>query len=40
MFLNAGTHSVPAVVINQRHLFSGGQPVDVYERVIRELAGE
>ncbi|MFM2112782.1 MAG: hypothetical protein RLZZ271_1442 [Pseudomonadota bacterium] len=40
MFLNAGINSVPAVVINQRHLVSGGQPVDVYERVIRELAGE
>jgi predicted DsbA family dithiol-disulfide isomerase len=39
MYLNAGIHSVPAVVINQRHLVSGGQPVEVYERVIRELAG-
>jgi predicted DsbA family dithiol-disulfide isomerase len=39
MYLNAGINSVPAVVINQRHLVSGGQPVDVYERVIRELAG-
>jgi predicted DsbA family dithiol-disulfide isomerase len=40
MYLNAGIHSVPAVVINERHIVSGGQPVDVYERVIRELAGE
>jgi predicted DsbA family dithiol-disulfide isomerase len=40
MYLNAGIHSVPAVVINERHLVSGGQPVEVYERVIRELAGE
>jgi predicted DsbA family dithiol-disulfide isomerase len=40
MFLNSGIHSVPAVVINQRHLVSGGKPVEVYERVIRELAGE
>jgi predicted DsbA family dithiol-disulfide isomerase len=38
MYQNAGIHSVPAVVINERHLISGGQPVDVYERVIRELA--
>ena len=38
MYLNAGIHSVPAVVINGRHLVSGGQPVEVYERVIRELA--
>ena len=38
MFLNAGIHSVPAVVFNQRHLVSGGQPPDVFERVLRELA--
>jgi hypothetical protein len=36
--LNAGIHSVPAVVINERHLVSGGQPVEVYERVIREVS--
>lgn len=38
MYLNAGIHSVPAVVINVRHLVSGGQLTEVYERVIRELA--
>jgi predicted DsbA family dithiol-disulfide isomerase len=38
LYLNAGIHSVPAVVINEQHLVSGGQPVEVYERVIRELA--
>lgn len=37
MFLNAGIQSVPAVVFNQRHLVSGGQPPDVFERVLREL---
>lgn len=36
--LNAGIHSVPAVVINDRHLVSGGQPVEVYEQVLRQLA--
>jgi predicted DsbA family dithiol-disulfide isomerase len=38
LYLNAGIHSVPAVVINEQHLVSGGQPAEVYERVIRELA--
>jgi predicted DsbA family dithiol-disulfide isomerase len=38
LYLNAGIHSVPAVVINEQHLVSGGQPTEVYERVIRELA--
>ena len=37
-YMNAGIHSVPAVVINQQHLVSGGQPAAVYEQVIRELA--
>jgi len=38
MYLNAGIHSVPAVVINERHLVSGGQPAEVYEKVLRDLA--
>ncbi|MBB3220799.1 DsbA family oxidoreductase [Pseudoduganella umbonata] len=37
----AGIRSVPAVVINQRHLISGGQPPDVFEGALRQiLAGE
>lgn len=35
----AGIHSVPAVIINDRHLISGGQPVEVFERALREIAG-
>ncbi|MEZ5607197.1 MAG: DsbA family oxidoreductase [Burkholderiaceae bacterium] len=35
----AGIHSVPAVVINQRHLISGGQPPEVFEQALRRLAG-
>jgi predicted DsbA family dithiol-disulfide isomerase len=34
----AGIHSVPAVVIDDRHLISGGQPVDVFEQALRRLA--
>jgi predicted DsbA family dithiol-disulfide isomerase len=37
-FQRAGIHSVPAVIINQRHLISGGQPPEVFERALRELA--
>ena len=38
MYLDAGIHAVPAVVINERHLVSGGQPAEVYEKVLRDLA--
>ena len=34
----AGIHSVPAIVINDRHLISGGQPADVFERALRQIA--
>ena len=34
-----GIQSVPAVVINQRHLISGGQPPEVFEEALREIAG-
>ncbi len=35
-----GIRSVPAVVINRRHLISGGQPVDVFEQALRQIAAE
>ncbi len=38
LFLNAGIHSVPAVIFNRQHLISGGQPVDVFEDALRQLA--
>ncbi|MBS0302249.1 MAG: DsbA family protein, partial [Proteobacteria bacterium] len=34
----AGIQSVPAVVINQRHLISGGQPPEVFEQALRQIA--
>jgi predicted DsbA family dithiol-disulfide isomerase len=34
----AGIRSVPAIVINQRHLISGGQPPDVFEQALRQIA--
>jgi predicted DsbA family dithiol-disulfide isomerase len=33
-----GIHSVPAVIINDRHLISGGQPVAVFEQALRQIA--
>jgi predicted DsbA family dithiol-disulfide isomerase len=34
----AGIHAVPAVIINDRHLISGGQPSDVFEQALRQIA--
>ena len=34
----AGIHSVPAIVINERHLISGGQPPEVFEQALRRIA--
>jgi len=36
----AGIHSVPAIVINDRHLISGGQPPEVFEQALRRVAAE
>ncbi len=38
-FLGQGIHSVPAVIINDRHLISGGQPPEVFEKALRQIAG-
>jgi predicted DsbA family dithiol-disulfide isomerase len=35
-----GISSVPAVIINDRHLISGGQPVELFERALRHIAAE
>lgn len=35
---SAGIHAVPAVVINGKHLISGGQPADVFEQALRQIA--
>ncbi|MFC6279756.1 MULTISPECIES: DsbA family oxidoreductase [Polaromonas] len=33
-----GIHSVPAIIINDRHLISGGQPAEVFEQALRQIA--
>ena len=35
---HAGIRAVPAVVINDRHLISGGQPPEVFEQALRQIA--
>ncbi|MFN0315772.1 MAG: DsbA family protein, partial [Burkholderiales bacterium] len=37
-FLDHGIHTVPAVIINGRHLISGGQPAEVFEQALRKIA--
>ena len=39
-YLNQGIHSVPAVILNDRHLISGGQPAQVFEQALRQIAAE
>jgi len=38
MYTGAGIRSVPAVIVNQKHLISGGQPVEVFEQALRQIA--
>ena len=39
-FTRAGIRSVPAVIVNERHLISGGQPPEVFEQALRQIAAE
>jgi len=35
-----GIHAVPAIIVNDKHLIQGGQPAEVFEQVLRQLATE
>ena len=37
-YTGRGIRSVPAVIINDQHLISGGQPVEVFEQALRQIA--
>ena len=37
-YTSHGIHSVPAVIINDKHLISGGQPAAVVEQALRQIA--
>ena len=39
-WLALGVHSVPAVIVNERHLISGGQPPEVFEQALRQIAAQ
>ena len=38
LFQSRGIHSVPATIINGRHLISGGQPPEAFEQALRQIA--
>jgi len=37
-YTGLGIHAVPSVIINDRHLIQGGQPPEVFEQALRQLA--
>jgi predicted DsbA family dithiol-disulfide isomerase len=37
---DAGISSVPAVVVNRKHIIAGGQPSAVFEQALRQIASE
>lgn len=39
-FQRLGISSVPAVIINNKHLISGGQPADVFEQALTQIAAQ
>ena len=40
LYISQGINSVPAVIINQRYLVQGGQPVEVFEGALRQAVAE
>jgi predicted DsbA family dithiol-disulfide isomerase len=36
-YRSQGINGVPAIIINDRHLIEGGQPVAVFEKILRQL---
>lgn len=36
-YTRQGIHSVPAIIFNERHLISGGQPPEAFEQALRQL---
>lgn len=37
-FQQLGVHSVPAAIVNREYLISGGQPPEVFEQALRQIA--
>jgi predicted DsbA family dithiol-disulfide isomerase len=38
-YADRGIRAVPSVIINDQHLIQGGQPTEIFERALRQLAG-
>lgn len=38
-YQSQGINSVPAVIVNDQHLIQGGQPAEVFEQALRQIAG-
>ena len=39
-YQSAGVSSVPAVIVNDKHLISGGQPTETFEQALKQIAAE
>lgn len=39
-FQGLGIHAVPSVIVNNRHLIQGGQPPEVFEQALRQVAAQ
>lgn len=39
-YQNAGVQSVPAVIVNNKHLISGGQPAEVFQKALIQIVQE
>jgi predicted DsbA family dithiol-disulfide isomerase len=37
-YLDQGIQSVPSIIVNDRYLIQGGQPVEVFEQALRKIA--
>ena len=40
LYLRNGIHAVPAVILNDKYLIQGGQPVDAFERALTRVVAE
>ncbi len=40
LYHQAGIHAVPAVIVNDKHLIQGGQPVEVFKQAFTQIAAE
>lgn len=40
LYLRSGIHAVPAVILNDKYLVQGGQPVEAFEQALAQVAAE